>query len=266
GERIVPVTYVNSSAAVKAFVGMHGGACCTSSNAGAVFDWARAGGERPQDGPARVLFLPDQHLGRNTAHARGLRTEVDAVRDGDPALPQTVLWDPKKDGGASDEAYRGAEVILWAGHCSVHRLFRVEHVAAAKERHPDCTVIVHPECAQEIVDVADVSGSTEYIIQAIESAPEGSVWYVGTEVHLVDRLARAAKARNVEVRILSDCQCLCTTMYRIDPPHLLWSLDRLAAGDVVNRIEVNAEAARHARTALERMLANVPTSPVAVKG
>jgi quinolinate synthase len=265
GERIVPVTYVNSSAAVKAFVGMHGGACCTSSNAGAVFDWARAGGERPQDGPARVLFLPDQHLGRNTAHARGLRTEVDAVRDGDPALPQTVLWDPKKDGGASDQAYRAAEVVLWAGHCSVHRLFRAEHVAAAKQRHPGCTVIVHPECAQEVVDVADVSGSTEYIIQAIESAPAGSVWYVGTEVHLVDRLARAAAARNVEVRILSDCQCLCTTMYRIDPPHLLWSLDRLAAGEVVNRIEVNAEAARHASTALERMLANVPTSPVAVK-
>jgi quinolinate synthase len=265
GERIVPITYVNSSAAVKAFVGMHGGACCTSSNAGAVFDWARAGGERPQDGPARILFLPDQHLGRNTAHARGLRTEVDAVRDGDPSLAQTALWDPKKDGGASDEAYRAAEVVLWAGHCSVHRLFRVEHVAAAKQRHPDCTVIVHPECAQEVVDVADVSGSTEYIIQAIESAPEGSVWYVGTEVHLVDRLARAAAARNVEVRILSDCQCLCTTMYRIDPPHLLWSLDRLAAGEVVNRIEVNAEAARHARTALERMLANVPSSPVAVK-
>lgn len=265
GERIVPVTYVNSSAAVKAFVGMHGGACCTSSNAGAVFDWARAGGERPQDGPARVLFLPDQHLGRNTAHARGLRTEVDAARDGDPALPQTVLWDPKKDGGADDEAYRAAEVILWAGHCSVHRLFRVEHVPAAKAWREDCTVIVHPECSQEVVDAADVSGSTEYIIQAIEAAPAGSAWSVGTEVHLVDRLARAAADRGVEVRMLSDCQCLCTTMYRIDPPHLLWTLDRLVAGEVVNRIEVHAEAARHARAALDRMLANVPAAPVAVK-
>lgn len=266
GERIVPVTYVNSSAAVKAFVGMHGGACCTSSNAGAVFDWARAGGERPQDGPARVLFLPDQHLGRNTAHARGLRTEIDAARDGGKALPQTALWDPKKDGGAGDDAYRAAEVILWAGHCSVHRLFRADHVATAKASHPECTVIVHPECAQEVVDVADVSGSTEYIIQAVESAPAGSVWYVGTEVHLVDRLAKAAADRGVHVRMLSDCQCLCTTMYRIDPPHLLWSLDRIAEGDIVNRIDVHPEAAKHARTALERMLANVPAAPVAVKG
>ena len=266
GERIVPVTYVNSSAAVKAFVGMHGGACCTSSNAGAVFDWARAGGDRPEDGPARVLFLPDQHLGRNTAHARGLRTEVDAALDGGSAAPQTALWDPKVDGGLPPERYRAAEVILWAGHCSVHRLFRPEHVAQARREDADCTVIVHPECAQEVVDVADLAGSTEYIIEAVESAAPGSSWYVGTEVHLVTRLAREAAARDVRVRMLSDCQCLCTTMYRIDPAHLLWSLDRLADGEVVNRISVHPDAAVHARTALDRMLANVPASPVAVKG
>ncbi|MEE2973190.1 MAG: quinolinate synthase NadA [Planctomycetota bacterium] len=266
GERIVPITYVNSSAAVKAFVGMHGGACCTSSNAGAVFDWARAGGERPEDGPARILFLPDQHLGRNTAHARGLRTEVDAARDRGAAPAATALWDPKRDGGQDDEVYRSAEVILWAGHCSVHRLFRPEHAATARRDDPDCTVIVHPECTQEVVDVADVAGSTEYIIEAIESAAPGSTWYVGTEVHLVDRLSRAAASRGVKVRMLSDCQCLCTTMYRIDPPHLLWCLDNLAEGSVVNRIEVHPEAAEHARSALDRMLANVPASPVAVKG
>jgi len=266
GERIVPITYVNSSAAVKAFVGMQGGACCTSSNAGAVFDWARAGGESPQDGPARILFLPDQHLGRNTAHARGLRTEVDQARDGDPRLAETVLWDPRKDGGAEDDAYRAAEVVLWAGHCSVHRLFRPEHVAAARAEHPDCTVIVHPECAQEVVDLADLAGSTEYILDVLERAEPGSRWFVGTEVHLVTRVAKAVAERNVEVRMLSDCQCLCTTMYRIDQPHLLWILDNLAEGRVVNRIEVHADAAGHARAALDRMLANVPLAPVAVKG
>ena len=266
GRRIVPVTYVNSSAAVKAFVGMHDGACCTSSNAGAVFDWARAGGERPEDGPARVLFLPDQHLGRNTAHARGLRTEVDVAATGDGAAAETVVWDPKLDGGASDDAYRDAEVVLWAGHCSVHRLFRPEHAATARRDDPDCTVLVHPECAQEVVDVADLAGSTEYIIERIESAEPGTTWYVGTEVHLVDRLSRAAAERGVTVRMLSDCQCLCTTMYRIDPPHLLWTLDNLAEGTVVNRIAVHPEAADHARSALDRMLANVPASPVAVKG
>ena len=266
GERIVPITYVNSSAAVKAFVGMNGGACCTSSNAGAVFDWARAGGEHPEDGPAKILFLPDQHLGRNTAHARGFRTEVDAARDEEERLPQTAIWDPKKDGGLEDDAYRAADVVLWAGHCSVHRLFRPEHAAAARREDPDCRVIVHPECTQEVVDVADLAGSTEYIIEAVESAKPGTSWYVGTEVHLVDRLSRMAAERGVRVRMLSDCQCLCTTMYRIDPPHLLWVLDNLAEDRVLNRIAVHPEAAEHARMALDRMLANVPSSPVAIKG
>ena len=266
GERIVPITYVNSSAAVKAFVGMNGGACCTSSNAGAVFDWARAGGEHPEDGPAKILFLPDQHLGRNTAHTRGFRTEVDATRDEDERPPQTALWDPKKDGGLEDDAYRAADVVLWAGHCSVHRLFRPEHAAAVRREDPDGRVIVHPECTQEVVDVADLAGSTEYIIEAVESAKPGSSWYVGTEVHLVDRLSRRAAERGVRVRMLSDCQCLCTTMYRIDPPHLLWVLDNLAEDRVLNRIAVHPEAAEHARMALDRMLANVPSSPVAIKG
>ncbi|MAB72105.1 MAG: quinolinate synthase [Planctomycetaceae bacterium] len=266
GGRVIPVTYVNSSAAVKAFVGMHGGACCTSSNAGAVFDWARAGGDTPEDGPARVLFLPDQHLGRNTAHASGLRTEVDATVDGDPRLPETTLWDPRSDDPVDEERIREAEVILWAGHCSVHRLFRPEHVAAARAEHPDCTVLVHPECCQEVVDRSDVAGSTEYIIEKLESAKPGSRWFVGTEVHLVHRVAKSMEARGVEVRMLSDCQCLCTTMYRIDPPHLLWILDNLAEGRVINRIEVHEEAAVHARVALERMLANVPAAPVPVKG
>ena len=245
---------------------MNGGACCTSSNAGAVFDWARAGGERPEDGPARILFLPDQHLGRNTAHARGFRTEVDAAREPDGPPARTALWDPKKDGGCGDEVYRSSDVVLWAGHCSVHRLFRPEHVASVRREDPEGTVIVHPECTQEVVDVADLAGSTEYIIEAIESAEPGTSWHVGTEVHLVDRLARAAKERGVRVRMLSDCQCLCTTMYRIDTPHLLWCLDNLVEDRVVNRIEVHPEAAEHARSALQRMLENVPSSPVAVKG
>ena len=186
--------------------------------------------------------------------------------DGDSRLAETVLWDPRKDGGAEDDAYRAAEVVLWAGHCSVHRLFRPEHVAAARSEDPDCTVIVHPECCQEVVDLADLAGSTEYIIDVLNQAEPGSRWFVGTEVHLVTRVAKAMAERGVEVRMLSDCQCLCTTMYRIDQPHLLWTLDNLAEGRVVNRVEVHPDAAAHAKAALDRMLANVPVAPVAVKG
>lgn len=263
-ERIVPVTYVNSSAAVKAFVGMNGGACCTSSNAGQVFDWARRGGLDPQGGPARVLFLPDQHLGRNTAHARGIVTEVDAALSGED--PRCAVWNPAKpSGGLPAERYQDAEVILWAGHCSVHCLFRTEHIDEAREEDPDVTIMVHPECCQEVVDKADISGSTEYIIRMIEDAEPGSSWRIGTEVHLVARLSRAAAERGVKVRMLSDCQCLCTTMYRIDPTHLLHVLDNLVAGKVVNRISVHPEAAQSARHALERMLDNVSPIPVAVK-
>ncbi len=253
--RVVPITYVNSSAAIKAFVGARGGACCTSSNAARVFEWALAGGATPL-GPeetVQVLFLPDQHLGRNTAKRFGMVTEIDAAERGGEA--ETALWNPRKHLGGLDEAtIASARVLLWAGHCSVHKLFRPEHVEMARARDDGTSVLVHPECSQEVVDLADLAGSTEFIIQRIEEAEPGSRWAVGTEVHLVSRLAKAAKARGVEVRILSDCQCLCTTMYRIDPPHLLWTLDELAGGRVVNRVDVHREARADARLALERML------------
>lgn len=256
GETIVPITYVNSSAAVKAFVGQHGGACCTSSNAGQVFDWAR---EQASD--ARVLFLPDQHLGRNTAHAKGITTDVDALATGEVA--RTALWNPRKaNGGLPSQRYRDAEAILWAGHCSVHRLFRPEHVERLRKEEPDVTVIVHPECEQAVVDLADLSGSTESIIRTIDAAEPGTSWAVGTEIHLVARLAEAAARRGVEVKILSDCQCLCTTMYRISPRHLLYVLNSLLEGKVVNQVSVHPDAVEPARVALERMLENVAPVPV----
>ena len=256
--RVVPITYVNSSAAIKAFVGARGGACCTSSNAAAVFEWALAGGAAPLEPGERVqvLFLPDQHLGRNTAKRRGFTTEVDAARDG--GLAETALWNPRKERGGLDEAtIASAKVLLWAGHCSVHKLFRPEHVEEIRACGDGTQVLVHPECCQEVVDLADRVGSTEFIIRQIEQSEPGSRWAVGTEIHLVSRLAKQAAARGVEVRILSDCQCLCTTMYRIDQPHLLWALDHLAEGRVVNRIAVHPEARRDALKALDRMLSLV---------
>jgi quinolinate synthase len=282
-QRVVPITYVNSTAAIKAFVGQHGGACCTSSNAMRVFEWALAGGDAPKarGEEIKILFLPDQHLGRNTAKRHGLTTEIDAAHAAETAetaeaatsgraargaVAETALWNPKEEcGGLSPAEIVDAKVLLWAGHCSVHKLFRPEHVAAA--RKDARTVLVHPECAQEVVDIADLAGSTEFIIDEIEKAPSGSRWAVGTEVHLVNRIARRAAGRGVDVRILSDCQCLCTTMYRIDQAHLAWCLDHLAAGKVVNRIAVHPEAKRLARLALERMLRLSPAranEPVAV--
>ncbi|MGA1467618.1 MAG: quinolinate synthase NadA [Phycisphaerales bacterium] len=265
--RVVPITYVNSSAAIKAFVGARGGACCTSSNAAAVFEWALAGGATPLAPGERVqvLFLPDQHLGRNTAKRRGFTTEVDAARDG--GLAETALWNPRKElGGLDEETVASAKVLLWAGHCSVHKLFRPEHVEEIRARGDGTQVLVHPECCQEVVDLADRVGSTEFIIRQIAQSEPGSRWAVGTEVHLVSRLAKAAAGRGVDVRILSDCQCLCTTMYRIDPPHLLWALDHLAEGRVVNRISVHADAKTDAVKALDRMLSLVenplPTAAV----
>jgi len=253
--RVVPITYVNSSAAIKAFVGAHGGACCTSSNAARVFEWALAGGATPLAPGERVqlLFLPDQHLGRNTARAAGFRSELDAARAGDSA--EMALWNPRKAlGGLDDETVAAAKVLLWAGHCSVHKLFRPEHVEEVRQRGDGTVVLVHPECCQEVVEQADLVGSTEFIIDAVQTAPPGARFAVGTEVHLVARIAHAAAQRGVEVRILSDCQCLCTTMYRIDPPHLLWVLDHLAEGRVVNRIVVHEAARRDAVAALDRML------------
>ncbi len=250
--RVIPITYVNSSAAIKAFVGLHGGACCTSSNAERVFEWALAGGDdalAPGE-QVKLLFLPDQHLGRNTAAAKG----IDVAKD-------SVVYDPRAArrgegiGGNSDKDIARAKVILWAGHCSVHKLFRPEHCVEIRRDEPGMKIIVHPECCKEVVDLADLHGSTEFIIQTIRDAEPGSRWAVGTEVHLVNRIAREAAERGVTVRILSDCLCLCTTMYRIDEPHLLWVLDRLAAGKVVNRVQVAKAAREPALRALDRMLA-----------
>lgn len=249
--RLVPVTYVNSTAAIKAFVGMHGGACCTSSNAPAVFEWALAGGTQPAEPGEKIklLFLPDQHLGRNTAALHG----IDVAK-------HTALYDPKLVrqgkhlGGMTPEQLRDARVVLWAGHCSVHKLFRPEHCDELRRTDPDRRILVHPECCKEVVDRADLAGSTEFIIRTIERAEPGTKWSVATEVHLVNRIAQAAAERGVDVKILSDCQCLCTTMYRIDQAHLCWTLDQLAAGKVVNQVSVHPDAREHAVTALDRML------------
>ncbi len=248
--RVIPICYMNCSAAIKSFVGRHGGAVCTSSNCEAVFDWALAGGTKPkaEGEQIKILFLPDQHLGRNTAAAMGY----------DP-VTQMCLWDPKSNdlvgmGGLDSDDIRRSTFILWKGHCSVHKLFRAEHVDQVRADWPDVTVMVHPECAYEVVQKADRVGSTEGIRKAVEEAESGSRWAIGTEVHMVNRLANEAKARDVEVRILSDCQCLCTTMYRIDLPHLLWTLDKLAEGEAVNVIKVDDETRKWALVALDRML------------
>ncbi len=275
--RVIPITYVNSSAAIKAFVGEHGGACCTSSNARAVFEWAMAEGNGAKGaegakaanlgGGARegikVLFLPDQHLGRNTAAGFG----IDVAR-------RTCVYDPRAArrgevlGGATAEQVLESDVILWAGHCSVHKLFRPEHCEqiraiseAEREKAEPYTIIVHPECAKEVVDAADLAGSTEFIIKALREARPGSRWAIGTEFHLVSRLVREAAERGVSARILSDCQCLCTTMYRIDQPHLLWVLDNLAGAlskdgkpKVVNQIKVHPQVRELALKAIDRML------------
>jgi quinolinate synthase len=262
--RVIPITYVNSTAAIKGFVGQNGGACCTSTNAQEVFKWALSGGTKrtERNEAIKVLFLPDQHLGRNTASKMGLLTEIDEAAG--RGASETALWDPKKpNGGLSDQQVRDAKVLLWAGHCSVHKLFRPEHVDHLREQHKDdggINILVHPECSKEVVDKADLWGSTEFIIRTIQNATAGSKWAVGTEVHLVNRLAREAATRGVHVRILSECQCLCTTMYRIDQRHLLWVLDNLAGGKVVNRIRVHPEARRTALLALDRMLALVPVT------
>ena len=259
--RVIPITYVNSSAAVKAFVGEHGGACCTSSNARHVLKWAFDGGDRKlaKGERVQVIFMPDQHLGRNTSRDLGLKSEIDAQRGG--GASDMALWNPKKPMGGLDAAtIQNSKVLLWAGHCSVHKLFRPEHVDEARAENSAVKVLVHPECCQEVVEQADLVGSTEFIIQQIAKAPKGSSWVVGTEVHLVNRLAQAAQARDVQVRMLSDCQCLCTTMYRIDQSHMLWCLDQLVEGRVVNQIAVHPKAAELARKALEKMLQLAPAT------
>lgn len=242
-DTVVPITYVNSSAAIKAFCGGHGGACCTSSNARNVLAWALDGLTPDAPVARKVLFLPDQHLGRNTAYAMGW--PLDRMALWDPALPQ---------GGLNAEQIRRAAILLWKGHCSVHALFKPEQIDLIRATDPECQVIVHPECDWAVVQKADLSGSTEFIIRTIEQAPAGSKWAVGTEIHLVHRLA--ARFDGVKsVRLLAGIQCLCTTMYRIDMKHMLWVLDELAAGRVQNQIIVDPETKALARIALERMLA-----------
>lgn len=245
GATPIPITYVNSSAAIKAFCGGHGGACCTSSNARAVLEWAFREGDK-------VIFLPDQHLGRNTAFSMGI------------PLDEMVVFDPHlPDGGLTSEDVRDAKVILWKGHCSVHGLFTPEQCDEIRRLDPEFSILVHPECPWEVLQKADLAGSTEFIIKTVREAAEGSKWAIGTEVHLIDRLIRSHPEKNI--RSLAGIQCLCTTMYRIDLKHLLWSLDEIAAGRVVNRIQVDPETTNLARIALKRMLANVSPAPVAIK-
>lgn len=234
----VPVSYMNSSADIKAFTGKHGGTICTSSNAKKALEWAFEQGEK-------VLFLPDQHLGRNTA-----------VRDMGMSLDDCVLYNPHKpNGGLTVEQLRNAKMILWRGHCSVHGRFSVDSVNDVRARIPGVNVLVHPECKHEVVAAADYVGSTEYIIKALEAAPAGSKWAIGTELNLVQRLANRFAPEDKEVVFLDKTVCFCSTMNRIDLPHLVWTLESLAEGNLVNQIQVDKETADFAKLALERMLA-----------
>ena len=233
--RLIPVTYINSTAAIKAFVGRHDGAVCTSSNARKMMEWALAQGEK-------ALFIPDEHLGRNTAYRMGI------------PLEKMALWNPhEENGGLTDDEIRQAKIYLWKGHCSVHQRFRPEHVQRVREKYPGIKVIAHPECSWQVCQLADEIGSTEYIIKRVTETPAGSQWAVGTEIHMVNRLAKEHADRLVVP--LDDCLCMCSTMYRISPQHLCWMLESLLEGQVENRVSVDAETKRWARVALERMLA-----------
>ncbi len=232
---ITPVTYINSAASLKAFCGKHGGIVCTSSNAAAVLEWAFKR-------TSRVLFFPDQHLGRNTALKMGITKD------------QMPVWNPHDDefGGNTEQALQNSKVILWQGHCSVHQMFRPEHVQQFRAKTPDIKILVHPECPQEVNDIADLSGSTGFIIRQVEAAPAGTKWAIGTELHLVNRLK--AEHPEQEIHFLSPVICMCATMYRIDLAHLCWSLENLAAGTPINVIDVDEETAKWSLIALERML------------
>ena len=244
GASVIPITYVNSAASIKAFCGGHGGACCTSSNAGKILEWAFKQGDK-------IIFLPDQHLGRNTAYAMGI------------PLEKMVVYDPNIiNGGLTAARVHDAKVLLWKGHCSVHALFTPAQCDDIRRADPSTKILVHPECTWEVVQNADLAGSTEFIIKTVREAPSGSKWAIGTEIHLVSRLTDQYPEKSV--RSLAGIQCLCTTMYRVDPRHLLWVLDELVEDRVVNAIRVNGETRRLALLALERMLANVPRQPVAV--
>ncbi len=239
--RLIPVTYINSAASLKAFVGRHGGIVCTSSNAKAAIEWAfnKSNGGKGGD---RVMFFPDQHLGRNTARGMGIPNEV---------MP---VWNPHEPelGGNTEEAITASKVILWRGHCSVHQMFKPEHVALFRKNHPGIKILVHPECPQDVFDLADEFGSTGAIIKAVRNAAPGSKWAIGTELHLVNRLKQEHPEQ--EVHFLSPVVCMCATMYRIDLAHLCWTLENFAAGTPINVIEVDEETAKWSLVALERML------------
>ena len=234
--RTIPITYMNSTAAIKAFTGENGGAVCTSSNAERAMKWAFDQGEK-------IFFLPDQHLGRNTAVLKlGL------------SLSDCVLWNPwKANGGLTDQEILDAKVILWRGHCSVHGRFSLENIHDVRKRVPGVNVLVHPECQHEVVSNADLVGSTEFIIRAIENSAPGSKWAIGTELNLVQRLSRTYTDR--EILFLDKTVCYCSTMNRIDLPHLVWAMETLASGRIVNQISVDKIVASHAKVALDRMLA-----------
>ncbi|MFO0923530.1 MAG: quinolinate synthase NadA [Pirellulales bacterium] len=232
---MTPVTYINSAASLKAFCGKHGGIVCTSSNAKSVLEWAFSQRKR-------VFFFPDQHLGRNTSLKMGITND------------QMPVWNPYEEdlGGNSEETIRQSRVVLWQGHCSVHQMFRASHVQQFRANHPGIKILVHPECMQEVNDIADISGSTSKIIQTVEQAPAGTKWAIGTELHLVNRLKKEHPEQ--EIHFLSPVVCMCATMYRIDLAHLCWSLENLRDGSIVNQIEVDADVAKWSLVALERML------------
>ncbi len=234
-DELIPVTYINSAASLKAFCGKHGGIVCTSSNARAVLEWAFQRGKR-------VFFFPDQHLGRNTALTMGITND------------QMPVWNPFDEdlGGNTDEQIENSRVILWQGHCSVHQMFRPEHVQQFRDKHPGIKILVHPECPQEVNDIADVSGSTSKILRTVEEAPAGTKWAIGTELHLVNRIKKEHPEQ--EIHFLSPVVCMCATMYRIDLAHLAWCIENLVDGEVVNEISVDPDTAKYSLIALERML------------
>jgi len=235
-DETIPLTYINSTAAIKAFCGELGGLVCTSSNARAALEWGFARGRR-------ILFLPDQHLGRNTGHSMGI------------ALDEMTVWDPwALQGGQTKETLAASRILLWKGHCAVHQRFLPGHVDQVRTKYPGIQVIVHPECRWEVCQKADALGSTERLISLVEQAPSGSMFAIGTEIHLVNRLARRFAAEDKRIITLDDTGCLCTTMYRISPHHLAWALDNLVEGRVVNRIQVRPGVKHWAKVALDRML------------
>ncbi|GAB4355534.1 MAG: quinolinate synthase NadA [Methylohalobius crimeensis] len=236
-DRVTPVTYINSAADLKGFCGRHGGIVCTSSNAASILEWSFARREK-------VLFFPDQHLGRNTGYRMGI------------GLDEMAVWEPGKPlGGLTEEQIRSAKIILWQGFCSVHQIFRPEHIDQFLEKYPDARVISHPECSFEVCQKSHYIGSTEAILKIVRDAEPGTRWLVGTELNLVNRLREEMKPKGVDVHFMSPMVCMCSTMFRTDPQHLAWVLENLVEGNVVNRIQVPEETARYAKQALDRMLA-----------